>query len=74
MATMKVINIAEPAVEAAKLRRSANAISDTLMAQARAIMDDVLLHGDPAVIDYTAKFDGVRLGSSKVTEEEVRDA
>ena len=76
MIIMKVVNVVagEPAAEAAKLRKSANAISDALMAQARAIMDDVSAHGDPAVIDYTAKFDGVRLGSLKVTGQEVKDA
>ncbi|MEO9362309.1 MAG: histidinol dehydrogenase [Nitrososphaera sp.] len=71
---MKVVNVAEPAVEAAKLRKSANTVSDALMAQARAIMDDVLAHGDAAVIDYTAKFDGVKIDSLRVTKQEVKDA
>lgn len=71
---MKVVNVAEPATEAAKLRKSTNAISDALMAQARAIMDDVSAHGDPAVIDYTAKFDGVKIDSLKVSKEEIEGA
>lgn len=71
---MKVVNVAEPAAEAARLRRSANAISDTLMAQAKAIMDDVSAHGDSAAMEYTAKFDGVRLDSLKVSRQEVKDA
>lgn len=74
MVTIKVLRVDEPAAEAAKLRSSANAVSDALMAQARAIMDDVSLHGDPAVIDYTAKFDGVRVDSLRVTEQEVKEA
>jgi histidinol dehydrogenase len=71
---MKVVNVAEPAAEAARLRKSANAISDSLMAQAKAIMDDVSAHGDSAVIDYTAKFDGVRLDSLGVSKEEIKSA
>jgi histidinol dehydrogenase len=71
---MKVVNVAEPVAEAAKLRKSANAISDSLMAQAKAIMDGVLAHGDSAVIDYTTKFDGVRLESLKVSKEEIKGA
>lgn len=71
---MKVVNVAEPAAEAARLRRSANVISDSLMAQAKAIMDDVSAHGDSAVIDYTAKFDGARLDSLKVSKEEIKSA
>lgn len=70
---MKVVNIAEPAAEAARLRRS-NAISDALMEQARAMMRDVAEGGDRALLDYTEKFDGVRLVSIKVTKEEFRDA
>jgi histidinol dehydrogenase len=71
---MKVVNVVEPAAEAARLRKATNAISDSLMAQAKAIMDDVSAHGDSAVIDYTAKFDGVRLGSLKVSKEEIKGA
>lgn len=71
---MKVVNVAEPAAEVARLRRSANVISDTLMAQAKAIMDDVSAHGDSAIIDYTAKFDGARLDSLKVNKEEIKSA
>ena len=33
-----------------------------LMAEVTAIVDDVRLRGDAALIDYTAKFDGVQLG------------
>lgn len=71
---MKVVNVAEPAAEAARLRKATNAISDSLMAQAKAIMDDVSAHGDSAVIDYTAKFDGVWLDSLRVSREEIKGA
>lgn len=75
MIIMKVVNVtADPALEAAKLRKSTNMISNAVMAQTRAIMDDVSAHGDPAVIDYTAKFDGVKIDSLKVPKEEIKSA
>jgi histidinol dehydrogenase len=70
---MKIIDVAEPAIEAARLRR-ATAIPDSLLEDARAIMKGVAEHGDSAVIDYTAKFDGVRLGSLKVSGQEIKQA
>ena len=70
---MKVINVTEPALEAARLRRSA-AIPDSLLDQARAIMRDVAAGGDKALLGYTAKFDGVELAGPRVTEQEVKDA
>lgn len=70
---MKFLNVAEPALSAAGLRKSVS-VSDELMAQAMAIMRDVREHGDAAVIDYTAKFDGVRLESLAVTKQEIKDA
>jgi histidinol dehydrogenase len=70
---MKVLNVAEPAPEAARLRKSGN-IPTEVMARAIGIMRDVQEHGDPAVIDYTAKFDGVRIGSLAVTRQEIKDA
>lgn len=70
---MKVLNVAEPASEATRLRKSTS-ISDELMAQAMTIMHDVQQHGDAAVIDYTSKFDGVRLNSPVVSKQEIKDA
>jgi len=70
---MKVLNVAEPASVAARLRKSVS-VSSELMAQVMAIMRDVQKHGDAAVIDYSAKFDGVRLGSLAVTRQEIKDA
>jgi histidinol dehydrogenase len=68
---MKVVYVTGVAAEAVNLRKSTNNISDPLMAQARAIMDDVSVHGDPAVLEYTAKFDGVKLDSIRVSTEEI---
>ena len=70
---MKIINVAEPVVEAVRLRK-ATAIQDSLLEDARAIMKNVAVHGDSAVLDYTAKFDGVRLDSLVVNEQEMKQA
>ncbi|HEX6067683.1 MAG TPA: histidinol dehydrogenase [Nitrososphaera sp.] len=70
---MKVVNVAEPALSAAGLRKSIG-VSAELIAQAVGIMRDVEEYGDAAVIDYTAKFDGVRLESLAVTKQEIKDA
>jgi histidinol dehydrogenase len=71
---MKIISVADPAAEAAGLRKSATAISDVLIEEAKSIMKGVAEHGNAAVLDYTAKFDGVRLGSLAVSNEEIKQA
>ncbi|MER3408030.1 MAG: histidinol dehydrogenase, partial [Nitrososphaera sp.] len=72
---MKIVNATDATDAARALRKSASvAISDQLMAQARAIMEDVRVHGDDALLNYTEKFDGVRLASVRVSEQEVREA
>src|SRR5215218_10156720 len=71
---MKIISVADPVAEAAGLRKSATAISDALIEEAKSIMRGVAEHGDAAVLDYTAKFDGVRLGSLAVSNEEIKQA
>ena len=70
---MKIINVAEPVVEAMRLRK-ATEIQDSLLEDAKAIMKNVAVHGDSAVLDYTAKFDGVRLDSLVVNEQEMKQA
>jgi histidinol dehydrogenase len=70
---MKIINVVEPAAEAARLRKI-TAIPDSLFQDAMAIMKGVAEHGDSAVVDYTAKFDGVRLDSLRVGESEMKQA
>lgn len=70
---MKILDVADPAAEAARLRR-ATAIPDSLLEDAKAIMKGVAEYGDSAVLDYTAKFDGVRLDSLRVSEQEVKQA
>lgn len=70
---MKKIKVAEPAAEAARLRR-AGAMPESIFVDAMAIMRDVAQHGDQAVLDYTAKFDGTRLGSILVSRQEIEQA
>ncbi|MEC1715190.1 histidinol dehydrogenase [Schinkia azotoformans] len=38
------------------------------------ILENVKKNGDQALLDYTAKFDGIRLDSLKVTAEEIEEA
>ncbi|SRR5581483_2341347 len=70
---MRIIQVAEPAIEAARLRK-ASAIPDSLLEDTKSIMKSVAEYGDSAVIDYTAKFDGIRLDSLRVSAQEVKQA
>lgn len=71
---MKVISVADPAAAAAGLRKAAGILSDSLIEETRSIMKAVADHGDSALLDYAAKFDGVRLGSLRVTRQELDNA
>ena len=70
---MKIISVTDPAAEAARLRR-ANAMPDSIFADAMAIMKGVAEQGDKAVLDYTMKFDGARLESLLVSRQEIKQA
>src|SRR5919197_4778472 len=70
---MKIINVADPATEAAQLRR-VTTIQDSLLEDTKTIMKDVAEHGDHAVLSYTSKFDGARLDSLLVNEQEIKRA
>ena len=70
---MKIIHVADPAREAAQLRKTTT-IQDSLLEDARAIMRDVAEHGDHAVLNYTSKFDGARLDSLRISEQEMKQA
>jgi histidinol dehydrogenase len=71
---MKTIVVLDAKSDAAKLRNSISEISDDLIQKTKLIMDDVAKYTDSALIDYTEKFDGVRLNSLKVTREEITEA
>ena len=70
---MKVINVADPAAEAAGLRKS-SAISDALIQSASEIMKGVAVGGDPALLAYAEKFDGAKPEALRVTRQEVDQA
>ncbi|MGI0049680.1 MAG: histidinol dehydrogenase, partial [Nitrososphaera sp.] len=70
---MKIINVAEPAADAARLRR-ATAMPESIFVDAMAIMKGVAEHGDSAVLDYTAKFDGTKLDSLLASRQEIKQA
>ena len=63
---IKRITITNAKDDAAKLRNSANSISDDLIQRIKLVIDEVAKHGNPAIKNYTEKFDGVRFNSFKV--------
>ena len=71
---MKTISIVDPKGEAAKLRNSMAGKLDSMIFEAKSIMESVAKYGDIAISDYTEKFEGVRLTSFKVTEQEIKQA
>jgi histidinol dehydrogenase len=70
---MKTINVADPAAEASQLRK-VTTIQDSLLEDTKTIMKGVAEHGDHAVLSYTSKFDGARLDSLRVSEQEIKQA
>jgi histidinol dehydrogenase len=56
------------------LRRPAQRDASTLLGKAGRIVAEVRARGDDALRDYTEKFDGVRLESFAVTDEEFQSA
>jgi histidinol dehydrogenase len=70
---MKIIHVVDPASVAAQLHK-ATIIQDSLLEDAKAIMRDVAEHGDHAVLNYTSKFDGARLDSLRISEQEMKQA
>ena len=48
------------------------ALDAGLMSVVGAIVDDVRARGDEALIEYTARFDGVEIRELRISEEELR--
>jgi histidinol dehydrogenase len=73
---IKTIIIKDAKSDAENLRNSSNSISDDdeLIQRIKGIMGDIEKYGDSAIRDYEEKFDGVKLNSLKVTDEEMREA
>ena len=74
MEFIRSIFISDGKTEAAKLRNSTGAISDSSIQNIKSIMDEVKRYGDSAIIKYTKKLDGVQLKTLKVTNEEIKQA
>jgi histidinol dehydrogenase len=70
---MKIISVADPATDASQLRK-VTTIQDALLEDTKMIMKDVAEYGDHAVLSYTSKFDGARLDSLLVSEQEIKRA
>jgi histidinol dehydrogenase len=71
---IKILIVIDPKSDAAKLRNFATSISDELVQKTKSIMDDVEKYGDSALLAYTEKFDGIRLNSLRVTNNEIKEA
>ena len=71
---IKILVIIDPKSDAAKLRNFATSISDDLVQKTKSIMNDVEKYGDNALLAYTEKFDGIRLNSLRVTNNEIKEA
>jgi histidinol dehydrogenase len=71
---IKILVIIDPKSDAAKLRNFAANISDDLVQKTKSIMNDVEKYGDSALLAYTEKFDGIRLNSLRVTDNEIKEA
>ena len=72
---MKIITGFEPAKAALSRQASKDAFGGDDREQAvRQIIDEVRQRGDAALLDYTFKFDGVRLTSLEVTKKQITAA
>ena len=61
----------EPREVVGELRRPGGFLSEEIRAAAGRIVEDVRERGDAALLDYTERFDGVRLRDIRVPEAEI---
>ena len=54
--------------------RKVTTIQDSLLEDTKIIMKDVAEYGDHAVLSYTSKFDGAKLDSLLISEQEIKRA
>lgn len=64
----------EKVTESLSLKRDLDSGTEEQRNAVLAILENVKKQGDQALLDYTAKFDGVRLTSLTVTAEEIEEA
>ena len=62
------------AEQEALLKRPAQAVDTDIRERVAAILDRVRRDGDAAIADLTAKFDGVELDSTRVSDSEIAAA
>lgn len=70
---VRIVTIDDPAKHAQNLRKKTS-ISDEQVSKVKAVMDSVARDGDKGLIDCTLNFDGVRLDSVRVTNNEIDNA
>ena len=63
-----------PVTDSVTLRRDIDSGTEDQRQSVLSILTDVKQKGDQALVDYTAKFDGVKLSSIKVSEAEIKEA
>ncbi len=71
---MKIIEGFEPAKAALSRRTSTEFYQNDLEPKVRQIIDGVRNRGDAALLDYTEKFDGVKLSSLEVSKQQIKSA
>ncbi|MEE8163281.1 MAG: histidinol dehydrogenase [Anaerolineae bacterium] len=74
---MKIRRLSQmTAAEVAALKRRSGLDIEGLLSSVKPIVEDVKARGDVALLEYTARFDGVRLSAAelKVSKEEIKQA
>src|SRR5690554_56219 len=73
IASAVVWNQLDASEQRAILQRPAQQNNESLMAQVKAIIEQVAQQGDQALLELTAKFDGVRLSSVILSNSQIRE-
>lgn len=73
---VKIYRLKDLGINKAQIMKRSEAEIDALRSKVEAIIKDVKLRGDDALIEYSEKFDGVRIEKSdlKVNEDEIKEA
>ncbi|MFI3326245.1 MAG: histidinol dehydrogenase [Clostridia bacterium] len=71
---IQIVKRSDVALEDILIRTTDTAVSENIEKSVADILENVRINGDKAVIDYTQKFDGVKLNSLQVTSEEIENA
>lgn len=71
---IQIIKRSEVSIEDILIRTTDTAASETIEKAVSNILEDVQKNGDKAVLAYTEKFDGIKLSTLKVSQEEIDTA